>query len=64
MGDDTTDDTRNYATVHCHVCRHEIPRSVAHSAEGQDYTFYFCGLDCFRRWRQNAKQSQDRQVTR
>jgi hypothetical protein len=34
----------------CAVCQKEIPKSVALSAEDQDYVLYFCGLDCYESW--------------
>ena len=43
--------------VSCEVCRREIPKSEARSAEGKDYVLYFCGLDCYEAWR--AKDETD-----
>lgn len=43
-------------TVACHSCQREVPRSVAEQAEGADYLLYFCGLDCFAKWRAQAWQ--------
>jgi YHS domain-containing protein len=37
--------------VACEICLKEIPRSVAQSQEGADYVYYFCGADCYQRWR-------------
>lgn len=37
--------------VPCSVCQHEIPWSTAAWREGSDYVAYFCGLDCYDRWR-------------
>ena len=37
--------------VPCDVCQHEIPLSEAVVAEATDYVVYFCGLDCYARWR-------------
>lgn len=37
--------------VRCEICLREIPRSEARSAEGRDYVVYFCGLECFEKWR-------------
>lgn len=36
----------------CHVCKKEIPESSKRSAEGRDYTYYFCGAGCEQRWQQ------------
>jgi hypothetical protein len=37
--------------IPCNVCQHEIPTSEAIVAEATDYVIYFCGLDCYQRWR-------------
>ena len=37
--------------VPCDVCQHEVPSSEALIAEAVDYVVYFCGLDCYERWR-------------
>jgi len=37
-------------TVKCEFCGKEIPKSAALSAEGKDYTWYFCGKDCYEKW--------------
>lgn len=46
----TTDASKDAGAVACEVCLKEIPRSVAQSAEGVDYVYYFCGADCYARW--------------
>lgn len=45
--------------VSCQVCLKEVPRSVAKSLEGADYVYYFCGADCYQRWR--SQQSDNNQ---
>jgi len=40
----------------CHVCQHEVPISEAVVEEATDYVIYFCGLDCFERWRSQARE--------
>lgn len=37
--------------ISCAVCHHEIPLSAAVSREASDYVEYYCGLDCYERWR-------------
>ena len=37
--------------VDCEVCLKEIPVSEANSEEARDYVVYFCGLECYARWR-------------
>lgn len=39
-----------HAMVSCEVCLKEIPKSLAHIEEAEDYVLYFCGLDCFDKW--------------
>jgi len=38
--------------VACDVCLKEIPYSEAGIVEAEDYVMYFCGLDCYRQWRE------------
>lgn len=45
--------------VACEVCRKEIPRSEAQSAEAVDYVLYFCGVDCYQKWEANSQTRQD-----
>ena len=35
----------------CSECLKEVPPSEAFVREGADYTLYFCGLECFDKWR-------------
>lgn len=44
--------------VPCHVCMKEIPRSEAKVDEASDYVAYFCGLDCFDKWRQEEDKTE------
>jgi len=46
--------TENQATetVSCEQCMKDIPRSEARVEEMDDYVVYFCGLDCYDKWRQ------------
>lgn len=41
--------------VGCEVCLKEIPESVATTEEGEDYIHYFCGLDCYTKWKKQYK---------
>jgi len=42
--------------VKCNICLAEIPESVAMSSEADEYTQYFCGIECYNRWRdENVK---------
>ncbi len=38
--------------IKCEVCLKEIPRSEATVDEASDYVMYFCGLDCFDKWKE------------
>lgn len=37
--------------IPCEVCLKEIPASEAKIEEAEDYVRYFCGLDCYTKWR-------------
>jgi hypothetical protein len=37
--------------VPCEVCLKEVPKSEAAIAEARDYVAYFCGLECYEKWR-------------
>ena len=41
----------------CDVCLNEIPESVAHSQEGDEYTQHFCGIECYSIWKRKHGQS-------
>lgn len=41
----------NEVHVACEVCLTEVPVSGAKSEETSDYVAYFCGLDCYDKWR-------------
>jgi len=49
-------DTENVA---CEVCLREIPQSEAGIVEANDYVMYFCGLDCYRQWRETQGGATD-----
>jgi hypothetical protein len=38
----------------CAVCEREVPLSEAVVPEASDYMAYFCGLECYERWRTQA----------
>jgi Domain of unknown function (DUF3330) len=38
----------------CAVCEHEVLLSEAVVREASDYMAYFCGLECYERWRKQA----------
>jgi hypothetical protein len=38
--------------VACEVCLKEVPKSVSKVDEASDYVLYFCGIDCYEKWRE------------
>jgi hypothetical protein len=40
--------------VTCEMCLKEIPKAAATSPEATDYFVYFCGLDCYERWKRQG----------
>lgn len=49
----------NEPTVACEVCLKQIPRSEAKSREAREYTQYFCGLECYDKWRHDSGISEE-----
>jgi hypothetical protein len=45
--------------VACEVCLKEVPSSEAGIVEANDYVMYFCGLDCYRIWRESLDNETD-----
>jgi hypothetical protein len=43
-------------TVSCEVCLEQIPLSEAKMEEASDYVLYFCGLDCYKTWREKSNK--------
>ncbi|MBI1888271.1 MAG: DUF3330 domain-containing protein [Nitrosomonadales bacterium] len=43
--------------VSCQLCRKEVPLSEAKVAEAADYVAYFCGLDCYAKWKRRSEQA-------
>jgi len=44
--------------VTCNVCMKELPLSAAMTDEASDYVYYFCGPDCYAKWR--SKEDADK----
>jgi hypothetical protein len=42
--------------VECEVCLKEIPVSGTMSEEVADYVTYFCGLDCYAKWKEQLDE--------
>ena len=43
--------------VSCEVCFKEIPLSEANSVKATDYIMYYCGLDCYEKWKNQEEES-------
>ena len=43
--------------VACEICLKEVPRSEATVREATDYVAYFCGLDCYEKWKRQAAEA-------
>ncbi|NOY62791.1 MAG: DUF3330 domain-containing protein [Gammaproteobacteria bacterium] len=41
----------------CEICMKEIPSSAALSVECGEYVQYFCGSDCYARWKDKADEA-------
>jgi hypothetical protein len=46
-----TDKPIKVQRVRCQVCHKEIPKSEAIVPEATDYLLYFCGFDCYEKWK-------------
>ena len=44
--------------VPCEECMKQIPRSEAKVDEANDYVAYFCGLDCYDKWRNESNKDE------
>jgi hypothetical protein len=51
--------TATAVSVSCEICLREIPRSEARFEEANAYVMYFCGLECYGRWKQEADGKTD-----
>ena len=45
--------------VACEICLKEVPRSEAAIAEARDYGAYFCGLECYEKWKSLQAPDED-----
>lgn len=37
--------------VSCEICLQNVPLSESQSEEASDYVAYFCGLNCYDKWK-------------
>jgi YHS domain-containing protein len=42
--------------IACHVCRKEIPKAAALTAEGEGYVLHFCDISCLDYWEKNKEK--------
>lgn len=47
----TTDKPAEATLVTCEVCLREVPIAEATVPEASDYFVYFCGLECYEKWK-------------
>ncbi len=47
-------------TIPCQVCLSEVAKDEASVAEARDYIVFFCGLDCYERWRRGEAAQRER----
>lgn len=45
--------------ITCEVCFKEIPISEAKSDKATDYIMYYCGLDCYDKWKKQEDKSNE-----
>ncbi len=46
--------------ISCHICKKEIPKAAALTAEGQDYVLNFCDISCLDYWKKENKEDKDK----
>lgn len=46
--------------VPCDICQREIPRSEALVPEAGDYVVFFCGLECYGKWKSQLASPEER----
>lgn len=55
----TSDKPVEVKRVSCEVCLREVPLSEALTPEATDYFAYFCGLDCYEKWKDQGETPKD-----
>jgi hypothetical protein len=50
--------TQELVHVACEICLREIPSSEVPIEEAGDYVMHFCGLDCYKAWRERYDKEQ------
>ena len=55
----TNDKPIDVERIPCEVCLREVPKSEAIVPEAAEYFVYFCGLDCYQRWKTEGTKADD-----
>jgi hypothetical protein len=42
--------------ISCHVCKNEIPKAAALTAEGREYVLHFCDISCLDYWKKEKEE--------
>ncbi|MFC2168740.1 DUF3330 domain-containing protein [Acidobacteriota bacterium] len=42
--------------ISCHICKKEIPKTAAMTAEGKEYVLNFCDISCLDYWKKDNKK--------
>jgi len=50
----------NCETESCYTCLKLVPKSSANTFEGDDYVRYFCGNECYAKWKKQTKEWLDK----
>ncbi len=45
--------------INCHECGKSIPLDTALTVEGGEYVLYFCGLECYQHFQNQAEQKNE-----
>lgn len=43
--------------ISCHICKKEIPKAAALTAEGKEYVLNFCDISCLDYWNNKKKKN-------
>ena len=54
-----TADVGQLEMVTCEMCLKEVPKSEAAVPEAIDYVAYFCGLECYEKWKNQGDKADD-----
>ena len=55
----TSDKPVELEQVSCEICMKEVPLNEAINPETDDYVVYFCGLDCYEKWKRQDRNHED-----